>query len=70
MALQKVKPDLQSSMNLIKSIQRFLEKMKFNENIHNIITYVKDFAGKIGVAAELEKETHVCLRKTKRQFLL
>ena len=36
--LQKVSYDLQSSMNLIKSIQRFLENMTSDDEVNGVIT--------------------------------
>lgn len=67
-ALQKVTSDLQSSMDLVKSVQRFLEKMRSDEGLNNVITGANELAEKVGVAAEFEKETQVRPRKTKRQF--
>ncbi|KAJ8875111.1 hypothetical protein PR048_023002 [Dryococelus australis] len=67
-ALKKVTSDLQSSMDLFKSAQRFLENIRAEEGSNNVITDAKGLAEKVGVAAEFEKETQVCPRKIKKDF--
>ncbi|KAJ8896599.1 hypothetical protein PR048_001943 [Dryococelus australis] len=62
-ALQKVTSDLQSSMDL-----RFLENMRSEEGLNNVIMDAKELAEKVGVVAEFEKETQVRPRKIKRIY--
>jgi hypothetical protein len=66
--LQKVTSDLQSSMNLIKSVQEFLENLRSDDGVNGVITDATELADKIGVSAEFEKETKVRPRKIKKQF--
>nr|XP_016854909.1 PREDICTED: zinc finger MYM-type protein 1-like [Anolis carolinensis] len=61
--LQKVTNNLQSSMDLIKSVQSFLEKMRSDEGLNSVIKDAKELAEKIDVAADFEKETLVQPRK-------
>ncbi|XP_016847832.1 zinc finger MYM-type protein 1-like [Anolis carolinensis] len=66
--LQNVTIDLQSSMDLIKSVKTFLERMRSEEGLNNVITDAKELAKKIDAAADFEKEPLSRSRKVKRQF--
>ena len=57
--------NLQSSMDLIKSVQLFLAKIISYEGVNNVSTNAKELAEKIGIVPEFEKETIVCQRKIK-----
>ncbi|XP_062829405.1 zinc finger MYM-type protein 1-like [Anolis carolinensis] len=65
--LQKVTNNLQSSMDLIKSVQSFLEKMRSDEGLNSVIKDAKELAEKIDVAADFEKETLVGPRKVNNE---
>lgn len=66
--LQNVTNDLQSSMDLIKSVRSFLEKMRSDQGLNSVIIDAKELAEKINVPAEFEKEHQVRPRKVKKQF--
>lgn len=67
--LQKVSSNLQNSMDLVKSVQTFLENMRSDEGLNSIIIDATELAEKIGVfLLNFKKETEVRPRKTKRQF--
>ncbi|XP_062828343.1 zinc finger MYM-type protein 1-like [Anolis carolinensis] len=51
--LQKVTIDLQSSMDLIKSVKTFLEGMRSDEGLNSIITDAKELAEKNGCCCRL-----------------
>nr|XP_016846904.1 PREDICTED: zinc finger MYM-type protein 1-like [Anolis carolinensis] len=61
--LQKVTIDLQSSMDLIKSVKTFLERMRSEEGLNSIITDAKELAEKIDATADFEKEQEPRPRK-------
>ncbi|KAJ8884269.1 hypothetical protein PR048_016126 [Dryococelus australis] len=46
-ALQKVTSDLQSLMDLVKSVQRVLENIRLEESLNNVITDAKELCRKI-----------------------
>ncbi|XP_016850373.2 uncharacterized protein LOC100552400 [Anolis carolinensis] len=66
--MQKVTIDLQSSMDLIKSVKTFLERMRSEEGLNSVITDAKELAGKIDATSDFEKEPLPRLRKVSRQF--
>ncbi|KAJ8883334.1 hypothetical protein PR048_015177 [Dryococelus australis] len=63
-ALQKVTSDLPSSMDLVKSVHRFLDNVRSEEGLNNVITDVKELADK----SVLLPKTLVRPRKIKRDF--
>nr|XP_008105126.1 PREDICTED: zinc finger MYM-type protein 1 [Anolis carolinensis] len=66
--MQKVTIDLQSSMDLIKSVKTFLERMRSEEGLNSVITDAKELAGKIDATSDFEKEPLPRPRKVSRQF--
>nr|XP_016852320.1 PREDICTED: zinc finger MYM-type protein 1-like [Anolis carolinensis] len=65
--MQKVTIDLQSSMDLIKNVKTFLERMR-SEGLNSVITDAKELAGKIDATSDFEKEPLPRPRKVSRQF--
>ncbi|XP_062829387.1 uncharacterized protein LOC100558310 [Anolis carolinensis] len=65
--LQKVTNNLQSSMDVIKNVKSFLEKMRSDEGLNGVIKDAKELAEKIDVAADFEKETLVGPRKVNNE---
>nr|XP_016850957.1 PREDICTED: zinc finger MYM-type protein 1-like [Anolis carolinensis] len=66
--MQKVTIDLQSSMDLIKSVKTFLERMRSEDGLNSVITDAKELAGKIDATSDFEKEPLPRPRKVSRQF--
>uniref|UniRef100_A0A803SRA8 TTF-type domain-containing protein n=1 Tax=Anolis carolinensis TaxID=28377 RepID=A0A803SRA8_ANOCA len=66
--LPKVTNDLQSSMDLIKSVKSFLERMRSDQGLNSVIIDAKELAEKIDVAADFEKELPARPRNVNRQI--
>lgn len=66
--MQKVTNDLQSSIDLLKSVKSFFETMRSEEGLNSVITDAKELAEKIDVAGDFEQEKTVRPRRVKKQF--
>ena len=67
--VSRCKNDLQNSMDITKSLQLFLTKMRSDEGVNNVITNAKELREKIGIVPEFEKETTAHQWKIKAIFL-